>query len=592
MKFSAGLCVDRSRYVLLDPLGEGGQGSVWKVEDRLNPGRFQAVKLVPLAQTRPKEVERMRREAHALAGLRHASLVACQGLFEDLEHGVLGLSMDYVPGVSLRKLIGDARYGAEHRVLLLIHAAKALAYVHEQGLVHRDLKLDNVLVTDRFLDEPRDPKNVKLVDFGIAALTGNPEPLTAQHSVIGTLAYLAPELLEPEYFGGTPSSPPADVYGFGVVAYLVLAGEHPSGLGEHATAVQYCMEYRRADREGNWPARRLEGAWGELLAHAVALRPALRLASGSELAQRCEELRDVPVGGVTSAGAVTAAAFLPTVAAKLPGARLEPAAGTTAARREPEPVFDGAPPVANATAARAVASSEPSRAGLVLGIGAAALLVGALVGVGLRWYRPPPTPPKPGPVEPTTSASASALLSPDAGGAALDASSDAEAAGSTLPPACAADAGLCACCPSGRDCAPGGCDLPLDLGATFSARVAHVESSGGYRMDESSGTQVCVRALTRDSGWSCARLGDPTGRLTITGSELGRTGLDVKVEQIARPDVTARARYREAPTRLALCKGLSIAHFAGDLQIESVQLYVDEVVGDAGSAVSSQVCPP
>ncbi len=93
MEISAGARIDR--YLLVEPLGEGGQGSVWKAVDALDASRVVALKLVSIAQTKPTHLERVRREARALAKLEHPSLVRCHGLFEDFKASVLGLVLAF-----------------------------------------------------------------------------------------------------------------------------------------------------------------------------------------------------------------------------------------------------------------------------------------------------------------------------------------------------------------------------------------------------------------------------------------------------------------------------------------------------------------
>ena len=166
MELKPGDRVDR--YLLVELLGEGGQGSVWRAEDPMLPGQPRAVKLLRLETVRPTDAERVRLEARGLAKLEHPSLVSCHTLFEDMKLGVLGMVLDFVDGRSLGAALNDSRLTDRHRVKALGHVAEALAYVHRAGHVHRDLKLDNVLVTQDFWANPEEPKNVKLVDFGIA----------------------------------------------------------------------------------------------------------------------------------------------------------------------------------------------------------------------------------------------------------------------------------------------------------------------------------------------------------------------------------------------------------------------------------------
>jgi hypothetical protein len=96
--------------------------------------------------------------------------------------------------------------------------------------------------------------------------------------------------------------------------------------------------------------------------------------------------------------------------------------------------------------------------------------------------------------------------------------------------------------------------------------------------------------LVADAEWSCLAAGErPREPLTIVARDIQQAGLDVRVEQQSRPDVVARARFRQRLERIALCKGLSIGHFAGDLQIESVLVYLDPADVDAAPAATP--CP-
>ena len=211
-------------------LGEGAQGSVWKADDLLHPEQPRALKLVRLAATRRDDAERVRREARGLSTLKHASLVSCHALFEDLKLGVLGMALDFVDGQSLGKALVDSRLTDRHRVKALCHVARALAYVHGEGHLHRDLKLDNVLVTQKFYENPEEPSNVKLVDFGIARFGVVDQALTATNAIVGTMTYIAPELLDPRFFGAKEPSPAADVFAFGVMAHKISARRPPNGL--------------------------------------------------------------------------------------------------------------------------------------------------------------------------------------------------------------------------------------------------------------------------------------------------------------------------------------------------------------------------
>jgi serine/threonine-protein kinase len=278
MDLRAGQQVDH--YTLIEPLGEGGQGSVWKVLDPREGGVVRALKLVSLAETGPIGFDRARREARILATASHPALVTCHGLFEDPRAGLVGLVMDLVPGETLAEAAAAGRLDRGRALAALAQIAGALAHIHHAGLVHRDLKPENVLVTDGFREDPHRPGAVKLVDFGIAAPASNPTRLTATGTVIGTLPYLAPELVDPASWGKA-EGPARDVFAFGVMAYVLLFGRHPTGLGPGASMIDYARAYKAA-QAGRipWPPEGLDGKSGASVAACLTLRPADRPRDG------------------------------------------------------------------------------------------------------------------------------------------------------------------------------------------------------------------------------------------------------------------------------------------------------------------------
>jgi eukaryotic-like serine/threonine-protein kinase len=215
----AGLRLHR-RYRLDSLIATGGMGSVWAAEDLLL-GRQVAVKVLGLAPGDPLAAERVRREARAAAGLRHPN-VAC---VYDYGHqdGLDYLVMELLEGESLAGRLH--RLGAprpEDAAWIAAEVAGALDAAHRAGIVHRDVKPGNIVLTG--------DGEVKLVDFGIAASAGQ-RGAPGRDGLVGTAPYLAPECAL-----GAPADPASDVYALGVVVYEMLAGRPPF-TGESVAAV-------------------------------------------------------------------------------------------------------------------------------------------------------------------------------------------------------------------------------------------------------------------------------------------------------------------------------------------------------------------
>ncbi len=273
------------RYRLVAPLGSGGQGTVWRVEDPLAPGVLRAAKLLDLAGASAAAAERVRREARALHTLDHPSLVRCHAVFEDLPSHTLGLLLDYVDGESLEVAARRPELDFARRVIVLRHVAAALAYVHGLGVVHRDVKPANVLITRGFWTNPDDPRGVKLVDFGIATSAHDAEGLTRTGHVVGTSGFLAPEQLDPR-LGAPQATPAVDVFALGVLAWDLLAGHHPTGLERGAAPMEYAVVYAAAlDGARAWPPTGLPSGLDAVFAPCLALHPSARPAT-AEVAQR------------------------------------------------------------------------------------------------------------------------------------------------------------------------------------------------------------------------------------------------------------------------------------------------------------------
>lgn len=271
------------RFILQQAVAEGGQGAVWRAIDPSRPNESVALKLlsVPFDEQDDEfttEVARLRREAEALRQLAHPSLVRCHGMFVDQRAQVMGLVLDWIEGQSLTTAAREQAMTETHKQWVLTHVLRALAYLHSRSVVHRDIKFGNVLVSNLFWTSPSNPETVKLVDLGVAVLIGNPDPLTRVGAVIGTSAYVPPELVMGGKDAKRNASPSGDVFAFGVFGWRLFTGQHPSGLASNANFLQFLMAYESiVAGQAQWPsAGSVDGAWGIALRACLSISPELR----------------------------------------------------------------------------------------------------------------------------------------------------------------------------------------------------------------------------------------------------------------------------------------------------------------------------
>ncbi len=221
-----------SHYQVLEKLGEGGMGVVYKAHDT-HLDRLVAMKLLPLERVAdPERKRRFVQEAKAASALNHPNIVTIYDI--ETAEGVTFISMEFVKGKTLDWLIGSKKNSLDEMLKFAVHIADALAAAHSAGIVHRDIKPANVIVGEA--------GQVKVLDFGLAKLTDTPPPgengitrtmdaATQEGTVFGTLAYMSPEQVR-----GRPVDKRADIWAFGCVLFELVTGKK-AFFGESASDV-------------------------------------------------------------------------------------------------------------------------------------------------------------------------------------------------------------------------------------------------------------------------------------------------------------------------------------------------------------------
>ncbi|WP_419817962.1 serine/threonine-protein kinase [Glaciibacter flavus] len=310
------------RYELQTRIAIGGMGEVWQATD-LVIGRQVAIKILKDEYLGdPGFLERFRAEA------RHAALVNHEGIANVFDYGEEDgsayLVMELVPGEALSTILEREHTLSTDKVLdIVAQTASALHAAHAAGLVHRDIKPGNLLITP--------DGRVKITDFGIARIADQ-VPLTATGQVMGTVQYLSPEQAS-----GHPASPTTDIYSLGIVAYECLAGRRPF-TGESQVAIAMAQIN---DTPPDLPITVSEPVRNLVFA-CIAKNPADRPQSAAHLARAATALRkgDVQaaaaaVPAILGAGATAATMLMPSSNANTSAATtVFPAAVTTTTTTE------------------------------------------------------------------------------------------------------------------------------------------------------------------------------------------------------------------------------------------------------------------
>jgi len=372
------------RYDILDRLGVGGMGTVYRAEQRAL-GRDVAVKVLRRELGRdPDTVARFHREAQALSNLRHPNTVAVLD-FGQTADGLLFLVMELLEGEMLStRLRRDGALPVTEALRITTGILRSLGEAHRAGIIHRDLKPDNIFLAR--VDAHADEELVKVVDFGVAKIRPGGadapiDPLSTQEgTVFGTPRYMSPEQAQ-----GRPLDGRSDLYAVGVMLFQMLTGVVPFGEDDAVVVMAHHIMTPPPRVLDLNPSAAIPPELDELVAAALKKRPADRPETAEEFLRAIEALpvegaraglTSGPFAGTARVPRVTAtrtASALAVLAAAgialftaLPSHRrtsapvAAPAAAPPAARATPTPPVAQPPPMAPAAAPIPVEPADPA----------------------------------------------------------------------------------------------------------------------------------------------------------------------------------------------------------------------------------------
>lgn len=255
------------RYTLMECVGQGGFGAVWRADQSVPVRRQVALKILKMGMDTREVIARFEQERQALAVMDHPNIARV------LDAGATPSGrpyfvMELVRGMMITRYCDEKRLSASERLRLFMEVCLAVQHAHQKGIIHRDLKPTNILVS-----EHDGHPQVKVIDFGIAKATGGEKLtdmtiVTRMHRLIGTPAYMSPEQIA----GTLDVDTRTDIYSLGVVLYELLTGRTPFDAGELMAAGRESMMRLLAEKPAPRPSTRIRTQNMETLRHLAETR--------------------------------------------------------------------------------------------------------------------------------------------------------------------------------------------------------------------------------------------------------------------------------------------------------------------------------
>ncbi|MBK7536054.1 MAG: protein kinase [Myxococcales bacterium] len=264
------------RYEIQARVGEGGMGVVYRAR-QVSIDRVIALKMLnPQMATDPTWVQRFYNEAKACSRLQHPNTIRMFDFGQTAE-GRLFMTMEFLDGIGLRQAIQQGPFPAQRVIKILIQCCASLAEAHAIGIIHRDIKPDNVFL----LNMPGSPDFVKLLDFSVAKLLQEGDKNSTQAGVV----FGTPQYMSPEQGRGLPLDARSDLYALGILAYEMLTGRVPYNDENPMTVIQMHLRSEIPPMPAHIPY-----PVQQVVRKALEKDPARRFQSAGEMMQHCQQV--------------------------------------------------------------------------------------------------------------------------------------------------------------------------------------------------------------------------------------------------------------------------------------------------------------